>query len=215
MNNEELTLIYGPFHGRAFPIRVAALYGKIPLKNENLTDDIKRTLPFGLVPALKIRNQETGEEQILSQSNAILKYVGEKAGLVPPMGTFAHIRVDEVLGWVEDLVYIIVSTFHHKEVDAKIKARQELIADGGKLRVALQNTDKYLGNKRQYFVGDELTIADLKVFATIHWLKLGVLDGFPKTLVEDLKLENLSSWYDRLQAIDISENHLKNPGFGK
>jgi hypothetical protein len=48
-------------------------------------------------------------------------------------------------------------------------------------------------------VGNNLTIADLKLYWIIDWLTMGILDGIPKNLIDVFK--NLVNWRKNITAV--------------
>jgi glutathione S-transferase len=103
------------------------------------------------------------------------------AGLYPEDDLQA-LYCDEVMGAAEDLTNHVVRTFG-MEGDELRKAREDL-ADGW-LTVFLQGFDELLTRGGgDYFVDNRLTVADLKTFVQMRWLRSGNLDHIPADLVE-------------------------------
>jgi glutathione S-transferase len=50
-----------------------------------------------------------------------------------------------------------------------------------------------------YLVGNNLTVADLKLFWLIDWLTMGVLDGIPTSLIDGY--EQLLAWRKNITAV--------------
>jgi glutathione S-transferase len=145
----------------------------------------------GSVPVLYV-----GDYQ-LAQSNAILTYAGTVAGkgLVPSdaleaakvciaASTPIHLsiltsrlsQVQEVLASVEDAAGVIASTMSEQDLAKKIALREALIASDGKFTKWIAALSAILSkNGTGYFVGNSLTIADLKYFTFLGWFTSGVL----------------------------------------
>ncbi|NQV86956.1 MAG: glutathione S-transferase, partial [Woeseiaceae bacterium] len=116
----------------------------------------------------------------VTQTNAMLRYVGKLGGLYPDDDMQA-LYCDEVLGAVEDLSHHIGRTIG-LQGDELRQAREKLVE--GWLPTFLRGLDTLLTRGGgQYFVGDRLTVADLKVFVQTGWLLSGSLDHIPKELV--------------------------------
>jgi glutathione S-transferase len=82
----------------------------------------------------------------------------------------------------EDLSTRIGNTISLPE-DAKKKAREDLAA--GHIKRYLEQLQARLqAAGGEYFADKRLTVADLKVFMLIRWLRAGVLDHIPKDVVE-------------------------------
>ena len=48
-------------------------------------------------------------------------------------------------------------------------------------------------------MGNNLTIADLKLYWIIDWLTMGILDGIPKNLIDGFK--NVVNWRNNITAV--------------
>jgi glutathione S-transferase len=119
--------------------------------------------------------------KVISQSNTINRYVGKITGLYPEDDWQAAL-VDEVMDAIEDISHKISGTFS-LEGEAKQKAREALAA--GPIARFLQQLDARLGaGGGEWFVENRLTVADLKCFLWVRWLKSGALDHIPADLVD-------------------------------
>ena len=67
--------------------------------------------------------------------------------------------------------------------EAKKKARKELVA-GRITRYLEQLQERLTAAGGEYFADKRLTVADLKIFMWIRWLRSGALDHIPKDLVD-------------------------------
>jgi glutathione S-transferase len=54
-------------------------------------------------------------------------------------------------------------------------------------------------NKTGWFVGEKVTIADLRAHQLVGWLKGGILDGVPPTCVDAYPM--LSANFDKVEAL--------------
>ena len=79
------TLVYFGMGGRAEPIRLAAVIGRIHFTNKAISFKdfmaTQDTLPLGQVPILEIEEGE-GKCTVIPQSDAILRYFGKQTGTV-------------------------------------------------------------------------------------------------------------------------------------
>lgn len=175
----KLKLIYFDFHGgRGEPARLAMFIGGVEFEDRRVPFSewpvLKPRMPFHAVPVLEV------DGKALTQSNSINRFVGKLAGLYPSDPWQAAL-CDEVMDAVEDITCQIGATFTIKDDDAKRAARQAL-ADGP-LRFYLERLQARLQQTGgRYFADDRLTVADLKVFIWIRYLRSGTLDHIPTDL---------------------------------
>jgi glutathione S-transferase len=54
-------------------------------------------------------------------------------------------------------------------------------------------------NKTGWFVGDKVTIADLRSHQVISWFKMGILDGIPTAILDVYPL--LCANHDKVEAL--------------
>ena len=180
-------LIYFPIGGRAAPLRNAFKLGKIEFEDVHVTfDEFKAAkaageYTFGAVPVLIL---DDGTQ--VTQSNAILNWIGRQAGLIPSDAKEA-LFVDEVVCSIEDSYNLIGPTIREQDEEKKMAMRKALVAEDGSLTKWLQGLSKLAerNGNNGYFVGSTGTIADLKANAVLGWLVSGILDGFPKTILDN------------------------------
>jgi glutathione S-transferase len=134
----------------------------------------RSNMRFNCVPVLEF------DGVTVTQSNAMARFVGKKAGLYPKNDVQA-LYCDEAMGVIEDLLHKVVHTFG-LEGD-ELKAAREKLADGW-LTVFLKGLDELLERGGDYFADNRLTVADLKVFGITRWLMSGQLEHIPTDLVE-------------------------------
>jgi glutathione S-transferase len=136
---------------------------------------LRDSAPFQALPFLEV------DGKLIAQSNTINRYVGKLAGLYPKDDWNAAL-VDEVMDAVEDITVRIGSTFA-LEGDAKKKAREALAA-GSIARFLQQLEARLKAGGGEWFVENRLTVADLKCYLFVRWLKSGVLDHIPADIVD-------------------------------
>ena len=180
--------------GRGEPVRIALHAAGIQFKDKRLSfpefGEMRQNLRFNSLPVLEI------DGEVVSQSNAISRYVGKMAGLYPVDDTEA-LYCDEVLDAQEDLLHYIVPTFG-LEGDALKEAREKLV--DGWLSVYLRGLGELLERGGgEYFANKTLTVADLKVFVHTQWLRSGALDHVPTDLVDRLA-PGLVAHQERIEA---------------
>ncbi|MDH4109021.1 MAG: glutathione S-transferase family protein [Gammaproteobacteria bacterium] len=167
--------------GRGEPIRIALHAAGIAFDDMRLSfaqfSEMRKSTPFNSLPVLEI------DGVAITQSNAMCRYIGKQAGLYPTDDMQA-LYCDEVMDAIEDMTHYIVPTFSLQGDELKA-ARQKLV--DGWLSTYVRGLGKLLARGGgKYFAGNRLTVADLKMFVTTHWLTSGSLDHVPTDLVQRL-----------------------------
>jgi len=167
--------------GRAGPIRIALHAAGLAFEDIRWSfpefGEKRQAAPFHAVPFVEINGE------IISQSNAISRYVGKMSNLYPddPMQA---LYCDEVLDALEDLNHYIVQTFGLEGEELK-KAREALME--GRLTVFIKGLDVLLARGGgNYFAGQSLSIADLKMAAMLKMMRSGNLEHIPADFVDKL-----------------------------
>jgi len=200
---KSLRLRYFDFPGRAEAIRDSLRIGRIDFIDEQLTFEqfgrcrAAGEFPFGGVPVLAIETDNG--MRCVSQSNAILHFTGHLSGLYPSQDPLLALRVDEVLGISEDIGWLIEPSLDEADVDRKMSMRRKLAEET--LPYWMGRLDQLLldNGSTGYVVGDELTVADLKLYWLIDWLTMGILDGIPTSLIDGC--EQLLAWRKNIAAM--------------
>lgn len=178
----QFKLIYFDFDGgRAESIRLAFHIGGIDFEDVRLKfaefREAQPSFRFHALPVLKIDGQP------ITQSNALLRYVGKLAGLYPTDDLQA-LYCDEAMGAVEDVNHAVGKTLG-LQGDALKQAREEYVQ--GRLATYLKGLDELLARGGgRYFADGRMTVADLKVFVETRTLAKGILDHVPTNIVEEL-----------------------------
>jgi len=133
----------------------------------------KPTTPFGALPTLEIPGKG-----VLSQSNAILSYIGREHGLLPG-DSWEAARHEAVMNAIEELRAEIATTGRDDE-DEKRKAR-EAFAEGYFKRWASNAAAQIKG---PFIGGDDISVADLKLFVAMRSYSKGVFDYVPTTILD-------------------------------
>jgi glutathione S-transferase len=166
--------------GRAEPVRIAFHAAGIDFDDVRISfaefGEQRKNLRFTCLPVLEI------DGVTVTQSNAMCRFVGKKAGLYPEDDVQA-LYCDEVLGAIEDLFHSMAHTFSLK--DNELKAAREKLVDGW-IAVFLKGLNELLERGGDYFADNRLTVADLKVFGVTRWFMSGQLDHIPVDIVERL-----------------------------
>ena len=176
----KLKLTYFDFDGgRGEPARLALHIGGIPFEDDRISPkewpQFRDRTPFLALPTLEV------DGKVVTQSNSINRYVGKLAGLYPK-DDWQALLCDEVMDAAEDIGTRIASTMD-LPADAKQKAREELVT-GRITRYLEQLQARLKAAGGEYFADRRLTVADLKIFMLVRWLRSGALDHIPKDLVD-------------------------------
>ena len=176
----KLKLTYFDFDGgRGEPARLALHIGGIAFEDHRIPGKdwpaFRDKTPFLALPTLEV------DGQVLTQSNSINRYIGKMSGLYPKDDLQAFL-CDEVMDAAEDISTRIGQTLFLSD-DAKRKAREELAA-GPLTRYLQQFGARLVAAGGEYFADRRLTVADLKIFMLVRWLRSGALDYIAKDLVD-------------------------------
>ena len=176
----KLVLTYFDFDGsRGEAARLAMHLAGMAFEDKRIARSdwaaLRDTTPYQSLPILEV------DGKVIAQSNAINRYIGKLAGLYPKDDWQAALA-DELMDAVEDVTYKIGNTFA-LEGEAKKKAREALAA-GSIPRYLQQFEARLKEGGGEWFVEKHLTVADLKCFLFVRWLKSGALDHIPADIVD-------------------------------
>jgi glutathione S-transferase len=175
-----IVLTYFDIDGsRGEAARLAMHIAGIPFEDRRIArkdwSALRDQAPFQSLPTLEV------DGQVIAQSNTINRYVAKLADLYPKDDWQAAL-VDEVMDAIEDISVRIGNTIA-LEGEAKKKAREALAA--GPIPRFLQRLESRLETgDGEWLVGNRLTVADLKCFVWVRWLKSGALDHVPADIVD-------------------------------
>jgi glutathione S-transferase len=192
----KLTLTYFDFDGsRGEVARIAMHVAGIPFEDRRISRQdwpgLRDSTPFQAMPILEV------DGKVIAQSNTINRYVGKLAGLYPK-DDWQAARVDEVMDAVEDITTRIGQTMRLEDEAAKKSAREALVA--GPLPRFLQQIEARLkAGGGEWFAENRLTVADLKCFYWVRWLKSGALDHIPADIV-DRHAPLLAKHFERVKS---------------
>lgn len=195
-----ITLVYFPFPGRAGSIRDALNIGRITFVDRHVTADAfaamkaDGSLPWGALPVLEV--EAGGRTLRISQSNAILRYVGRLADLYPETALEA-LLTDEAVDACDDLLSSMGQSIREADPERKMAIRAQMASeflprDLGRLERMLE------ARGGPWFGGPQFTVADLKVWHSVNKLTDGSLDGIPTTVADPFA--TLAEWRARAGA---------------
>lgn len=148
---------------------------------------IKHTFPLKQLPVLQVN-----EDVIITQTRAIIRYLGREYGFYGQTN-LEGAQIDCVMDVCEDVIVKAGDIYHYQgpgqfdpdrfRVEKKdvIQNYNEVIVPG--VLTKLQTLFEMNKSKDGYFVGDQLSIADLYFFAAFDFaqiFKKDMFDGFPK-----------------------------------
>lgn len=176
----QLVLTYFDFDGgRGEPARLALHIGGIAFEDRRVGMKdwpvLRDQMPFQGMPVLDVDGRR------IAQCNTINRYVGKLAGLYPKDDLQAAL-CDEVMDAAEDLGSRVGNTMQMGNEEKK-KAREQLAA-GAIPRFLDQLQARLQAGGGEWFCEKRLTVADLKVFGLMRWLRSGALDHIPKDLAD-------------------------------
>jgi len=116
----------------------------------------------------------------LAQGATLLRFVGKQTSLYPD-DPLAAARVDEIMDVMNDMSEALRTTGQGMEPPARDAARKEACSPGGRIYEWLKKVEAFISANGSdgHAVGNAMTIADIKVFASMSSLVSGVFDGVP------------------------------------
>jgi glutathione S-transferase len=203
MPKPKLTYFDAPV-SRGEECRLALFAAGVEFEDNRIKGDawaaLKPSTPFGSLPVLEIPGQPP-----LGQSIAILTLIGRQHGL-HPKDPFEAARHEAIMQHAEDLRAAAAPSQRMSDPEQKKAAREKLASTtipawGG-------HTENAIRGDGPFFGGATLSVADIKLYMVINWLKNGVLDHVPSTVLDPFpKLnrlhaavrdhERVKAWYAR------------------
>lgn len=203
-------LSYFAITGLGEPLRASMALAGIKFEEEILTgeqwgkikSDSSSPLFGKQLPALWITD-ESGASQCLSQSRAILRYIGKIGQFngkpLYPADPMAQYYCDEVIEMVEDIRPLMVPTFGIADQAEKEAARAALVAPDGKMTPHFVKLNERLG-KFAFAAGPDPSIADVYTVCVCYMFQApSFVDGFPADTFK--AYPNLVALKDRLMAL--------------
>jgi glutathione S-transferase len=185
MTKPRLTYFDNP-RSRGEECRLALFLAGVEFEDHRLPRDqwaaLKPKTPFGSLPTFEVEGKPP-----VSQSNAILGYIGRRYGLFPK-DEWEALRLDSLMSACEDLRYAVNRTLGIQDPEEVKRKRAELVA--GPLKTWAANMERQIVGP--FAGGNDISVADIKLFIVTGWLKGGILDHVPTdVLAEFPKLEKL------------------------
>jgi len=198
-----LTIKYMSFAGRADPLRMAAFLSGLSYRDAithfpTAEDKKAGRMRWSGLPEVTFHDKEGNDVLTLGLSNITLSAIGKLGGKLYPKGPAEASLVDEVLAAVEEIFPAVVTVFKHEAptfLNDQKKAAElaracmdaEQLSMGavgnnlpywtGRFEERLKENESR-GNKNGFFVGDSMTVADLKYYVTLK--NINALQSFPE-----------------------------------
>ena len=205
MPNVKLT--YFNLRARGEPCRLLLAYGGIKYEDERIAPpwetestlptwaSRKPTTPFGQLPVLSWDGVE------VCQSMAAARFIAREVGLAGN-NSLEQAQVDEIVDVIQDLINAWVKLYFAKD-EAGLKNFADVT-----MQTALGQLEKKLTARGgQYFVGNNLTWADLHVYMyATDAVDKAVLAKFPKlaNLAERVgNVPNIKTWIESRPKTDL------------
>ena len=196
--NKDIKLLYFNLRGRAEPARLLLAYAGLPYEDERIPPPWedpdgwaarKPSLPFGQLPILYWNKEE------ISQGIGVARFIAKKIGLAGKTDMEAA-QVDEVVHAIEDIVNARIAFL--LEEDAGRKKTLTDTFTNRTLPTLLGQLERRLeGRGGQFFVGNNLTWADIQTFMLVTEMDKEMAKKYPKVenLVERVgQIPNIKKW---------------------
>ena len=134
-----------------------------------------------------------------AQSNSILRFAGRLSGLYPEDDLVKALKVDEALDVCEDINCLLGPSFHEQDPDKKMAMRKQLAEETLPEWAAYLERLLVNNGSNGFIVGDNLTIADLKLYWVVDFLTSGMLDGIPTSLLD--KYAKVMTWRENISKL--------------
>ena len=140
-----------------------------------------KVTPFRQVPVMEVNGEMIG------QTGAIARYCGKISGLYPKDNNILEAKIDQVIDAATDITVLVSPTVREKDKEIKKLLRTKLAEEKLPLWFGFLENLLQDNTSSTWFVGKEMTIADLAIWRLLGWLTLGKLDHIPTTILEPFK----------------------------
>lgn len=195
------TLCYFNFRARAELARLLFALAGVEYEDERQIPqewlNKKPSTPFGQLPVLYVDGVQ------LCQSHTIARYLARSFGYAGKTD-LDQAKADMIIDCVDDMLRPIMPAYREKNEQKKAAMRRNYEEQ---LPVFMEMMEKLLESNPdsdKYFVGDDLTWADLSVMNSWYWIPgFGVippLENYPKLKAHKERIESIpriADWMDR------------------
>lgn len=178
------------------------VFGKTTSNGDNFLE----VNPLAYVPVLALENDQ---KDLLTETTIITSYLADQhpeAGLIPAHGTLERVKLDQLLTF-------IATEIAQKHIPLMRKLQTEAGAEWtrNKLVSAYTVLDERLADGRAYLTGEQFTVADAYVWATMWHERSGVQIGHLKNLMAYIARINarpsaLKAIKDETDMVNIHED---------
>jgi len=195
------TLTYFDGRGRGEIIRLLLAYQGVEFTDKRIKREdwpaLKPSTPFGQIPMLEIDGVK------LCQSNACARYLARKFNLAGKT-ELDQARADMLIDCYDDATKPIMSFFMEKDEAKKAEASKKYVEEQLPKSLELLEALLAANSGGAFFVGTELTWADIGFANFVEWTGMGgavnPLAKFPKlTALNDKvrKLPKIAAWIEK------------------
>ena len=195
-------LYYFDIYGVAESIRMALWHAKHPYEDIRLSgEEQKKMKEEGKLPAGQVPIWETDDGKVFNQSNAILHFIGAKAGLYGPTPAEMY-WADWAIETVNDMwkgdfyMPFFAPSATEEQITSRVASAKTFI---GQIEKRLANNDD-----KHFIAGEKISIGDIRVFAVLCSIAFNdglntpaIGEGIRKH-VEDHA--HVKAWFDRLNS---------------
>jgi glutathione S-transferase len=196
----KITLTYFDGRGRGEIIRLLLAYGGADYEDKRIKREdwaaLKPSAPFGQVPILEVDGVK------LCQSNACARYLARKFHLAGKT-ELDQARADMLVDCYDDATKPILSFFMEKDETKKAEAKKKYCEEQLPASLALLE-GLLVANGGKFFVGSELTWADIAFMNFVQWTAMGgavnPLEKFPKLTALDAMVKEvpkIKAWIEK------------------
>ncbi|GFG33891.1 hypothetical protein Cfor_07139 [Coptotermes formosanus] len=198
-------LIYFNARGKAEHIRFIFAYAGVEYEDERISQDkwpeLKRKMPFGMLPVLEI------DGKLVGQSNSIARYLAKQYGLAG-RDEWESLQCDMLVDTLSDLKQELFQ--YRMEPDQFKKEEKKIILMKEKIPFYLNKFEKVVAENRGYSVGNAITWTDFVFAVSLENFELifgkESLDRYPslRALKERVySLPSIQEWLQKRPATDF------------
>ena len=133
-------------------------------------------IPFNQIPCLNVDGQS------INQTGGISRFCGKLSGLYPKDNAVDAALIDQVIDMATDLTVLLGPSGSEKNEEKKRSMREEL-AQGPLVRKISFLEALLVSGKKDWFVGKDISIADIAIWRLMGWLTSGMIDYLPTNLI--------------------------------
>jgi len=196
-SKQDIKLVYFNLRGRAEPSRLLLAYAGLSYVDERIPypEDPegwaarKSSMPFGVLPVLYWNGEE------ISQGIAVSGFLAKKVGLAGRNDMEAA-QIDEIVHAIEDIINARIAWMD--ELDKKRQQTMKNTFENQTVPTLLKQLERRLETRGgQFFVGNNLTWADIQTFMLANEVDQEALKVCPKVanLVKRVgEIPNIKKW---------------------